>query len=47
MENNAELIKQCEARAQKWLSPAFDEETRNKFRQILTIGKISVILQAI
>ena len=25
----------------------FDEETRNKFRQILTIGKIYVILQAI
>ena len=25
---NLELIKQCEAKAQEWLSPAFDEETR-------------------
>ena len=28
MENNTELIAQCEARAKEWLSPAFDEETR-------------------
>ena len=28
MANNAELIKQCEERAQQWLTPAFDEETR-------------------
>ena len=27
MANNAELIKQCEERAQQWLTPAFDEET--------------------
>lgn len=28
MENNTELIKQCELKAKEWLSPAFDEETR-------------------
>ena len=28
MENNKELIKLCEEKAQQWLSPAFDEETR-------------------
>ena len=28
MENNSQLIAQCEAKAQQWLSPAFDEETR-------------------
>ena len=29
MENNQELIAQCEARAKQWLTPAFDEDTRN------------------
>ena len=31
MANNAELIKQCEERAQQWLAPAFDEETKVDF----------------
>ena len=35
MENNKELILQCEARAKKWLSPAFDEETRNAVQAML------------
>lgn len=30
MENNAELIAQCTAKAQQWLSPAFDEKTRKE-----------------
>jgi phosphoglucomutase len=30
MANNAELIAQCEAKAQEWLSPAFDKETRKE-----------------
>ena len=30
MENNAQLIAQCEAVAKEWLSPAFDEETRKE-----------------
>lgn len=35
MENNAELIAQCEAKAQQWLSPSFDEETRAQVRAML------------
>ena len=36
MADNAQLIAQCEARAKEWLSPAFDEETRKKYRQCST-----------
>ena len=35
MGNNVELIAQCEAKAQAWLSPAFDEETRNAVQAML------------
>lgn len=35
MENNAELIAQCEAKAKQWLSPSFDEETRQSVQQML------------
>jgi phosphoglucomutase len=35
MENNSELIAQCEARAQEWLTPAFDEETRKEVQAML------------
>lgn len=35
MENNAQLITQCEATAKQWLSPAFDEETRKAVEQML------------
>lgn len=35
MENNAELIAQCEAKAKQWLSPSFDEETRHSVQQML------------
>ena len=35
MANNAELIKQCEERAQQWLTPAFDEETRKEVKAML------------
>ncbi len=34
MENN-ELIAQCEARARQWLTPSFDEETRNAVQAML------------
>ena len=34
MENNAQLIAQCEARAKEWLSPAFDEETRKEVLRV-------------
>ena len=35
MENNAQLIAQCEARAKEWLTPAFDEETRKEVQAML------------
>jgi len=35
MENNAELIAQCELKAKQWLSPSFDEETRAQVRAML------------
>ena len=35
MDNNAQLIAQCEAQAKKWLSPAFDEETRKEVQAML------------
>ncbi len=35
MEDNAQLIAQCEARAKQWLTPAFDEETRKDVQAML------------
>lgn len=35
MENNAQLIAQCEAKAKQWLSPAFDEETRKSVEAMM------------
>ena len=35
MANNQELIAQCEARARQWLTPSFDEETRNAVQAML------------
>lgn len=35
MENNAALIAQCEAKAKAWLSPSFDEQTRNEVQAML------------
>ena len=35
MENNTELIAQCEAKAKQWLSPSFDEETRSEIQKML------------
>ncbi|MGI6223090.1 MAG: phospho-sugar mutase [Prevotella sp.] len=35
MENNAELIAQCEAKAKQWLSPYFDEETHKSVQLML------------
>lgn len=35
MENNTQLIAQCEAKAQQWLTPAFDEETRKSIQEML------------
>ena len=35
MENNAELIAQCEAKAKQWLAPEFDEETQKTIEKML------------
>lgn len=35
MENNKELIAQCEAKAKQWLTPAFDAETRKLVEAML------------
>ncbi len=35
MENNTQLIAQCEAKAKQWLSPAFDKETQTAVREMI------------
>lgn len=35
MANNNELIAQCRAKAEEWLSPSFDEETRSQVKAML------------
>lgn len=35
MQNNQELITQCEQKAQQWLTPAFDETTRAAVKSML------------
>ena len=35
MENNAQLIVQCEAKAKQWLSPSFDEKTRKEVQSMV------------
>ena len=35
MENNAQLIQQCETKAKQWLSPSFDEKTRKEVQAMI------------
>lgn len=35
MENNAELIRQCEEKAKLWLSPSFDEDTQKAVKAMI------------
>ena len=35
MENNAQLIAQCEAKAEQWLAPEFDEQTRKDVKELM------------
>ena len=35
MENNAQLIAQCEAKAEQWLTPEFDEQTRKEVKELM------------
>ena len=46
MENNNELIAQCEARAKQWLTPAFDEETRSEVQAMLDAEDKSALIDA-
>ena len=46
MANNSELIAQCEERAKQWLSPSFDEETRNEVQAMLDNEDKSALIDA-
>lgn len=46
MEDNKELIKQCEAKAQLWLSPAFDEETRNSVKDMIEADDKTALIES-
>ncbi len=46
MENNTQLIAQCEARAKEWLSPAFDEETRKAVQEMLDSDDKTALIDA-
>ena len=45
MENNI-LVAQCEERAKKWLSPAFDEETRKAVQEMLDSEDKTKLIEA-
>ena len=46
MENNAELIAQCEVKAKQWLTPSFDEETRQSVQQMLDKADKTDLIEA-
>lgn len=46
MDNNKELIAQCEERAKLWLTPAFDEETRKEVQAMLDNEDKSALIDA-
>ncbi len=46
MENNAELIAQCEAKAKQWLSPSFDEKTREEVQAMLDNADKTNLIEA-
>ena len=46
MENNKELIAQCEAKAQQWLSPAFDAETRKAVENMLAAADKTDLIES-
>ena len=43
MENNAQLIAQCEAKAKQWLTSEFDEQTRNEVKRLMENDKTGLI----
>ena len=46
MENNAELISQCEAKAKQWLTPSFDKETRDEVQGLLDSADKTNLIEA-
>ena len=46
MENNAELISQCEAKAKQWLTPSFDKETREEVQGLLDSADKTNLIEA-
>ncbi len=46
MDNNAELIAQCEAKAKQWLSPSFDETTRKEVQAMLDDSDKTNLIEA-
>jgi phosphoglucomutase len=46
MENNAQLIAQCEAKAQQWLTPAFDEETRESVKAMMEASDKTELIES-
>ena len=46
MENNTQLIQQCEAAAKEWLSPAFDPETRKEVQAMLDAEDKTALVDA-
>lgn len=46
MANNAELVAQCRAKAQEWLSPAFDEQTRAEVQALLDNPDSTALVEA-
>ena len=46
MENNKELIALCEEKAQQWLSPAFDEDTRKEVKAMLEADDKAALIDA-
>ena len=46
MDNNKDLIAQCEAKAKEWLSPDFDIETRNSVQRMLDNDDKSELIES-
>ena len=46
MENNTELIAQCEAKAEHWLTPEFDEQTRTAVKEMMNSDDKGPLIEA-
>lgn len=46
MANNTELVAQCRQRAQEWLSPSFDEQTRAEVQALLDAEDPTALIDA-